>query len=72
MSDTIEERCQWRRCRSESMLIYFGIGLCPKHWIYACEVSLGHGVETRILVYHKVNKSAQPIMKQTYNDREAG
>jgi len=36
--DEIRDRCCWKRCRQESDLIFYGAGLCDKHYGQACSV----------------------------------
>ena len=36
----LRDRCCWRKCRTESDIIYLGIGLCNDHWERACSVYL--------------------------------
>lgn len=37
-TDTLRDRCCWKRCRAESDLIFMGAGLCDEHWKAACAV----------------------------------
>ncbi len=56
----LEDRCCIKRCRNESDMIYFSIGICQRHWTRACKV---RKTETRKVVYTHVIPAAQRAMK---------
>lgn len=39
MSNNKKDFCQWPRCSRESGVIYYGQGLCDKHWNKGSEMS---------------------------------
>ena len=36
--DELRDRCCFKRCRQESALIFYGVGLCDAHYSQACSV----------------------------------
>lgn len=60
----LEDRCCIKRCRAESGLIYYGIGICQFHWSKACQVERKTKIIARKIVYKRVIPAAQKRMRE--------
>ena len=40
MAKDTEDKCQYNKCKEPSEIVYLKKGLCGKHWIKICEMTI--------------------------------